>query len=96
MTRFALSTVFLPVSAELLGSSPPSPFFKMESIILTVPNAIVASTVIAVLYLVFHLVSQPRSYLDKLPALGKPSDPYLQKLLVEGSKIVRSSSTLSI
>ena len=61
----------------------------MESLTFNTSNAIGASTVIAALYLVFRFLLKPKSPLDKLPALGKPSDPYLQELLIEGSRKVR-------
>ena len=81
--------------AELLESNPSSCVFNMESLILNAPNVIGASILIAALYLIFHLVLKPKSHLDKLPSLGKSSDPYLQELLVEGRKKVRTSFNLN-
>jgi hypothetical protein len=48
------------------------------------PSAAGASGLLVLFYIIFHFLSKPRSKLDDLPALGKPSDPYLHDFLTEG------------
>lgn len=58
----------------------------MEFMVLNAPTAVGASTIIAILYFIYNLFLKPKSHLANLPTLGQPSDPYLQDLLIEGSK----------
>lgn len=88
------SSHFIRLCFHLFCNSDFNPFsyrFNMESMMLNAPNAIGASTAIAIIYLLFHFLLKPKSHLDKLPSLGKPSDLYLQDFLVEGSRKVRAS-----